>query len=439
MEDQICKHIELEKINNLLFVCKNCSIIGLVNEFTETESKIKLLSKPSSYNIKNEINIYDITKNTINFYMNDENEKEKKSILNLDLYLKFRKKLVKHLFNLCIEINSTYECYYLSILLMDNVVNNLDFVINNYQLDLISTSCFIISRKFIEKDNLKKQNYSSFLTICYSPQKFIKSIDLIIAEIKCLKIIKYNLNIPTSYTILNYVMICGYIFNNEIEKNKIDKIYDECIKILNFCIEQNEIYVNYNPVQIVFGIIYLVRKRYNLKSNIIKYMNDLFDVKFCSIKECIKLISNLYYEINNYNEDKVALFKKDNEIDVNPKKFNKVKYLSQRKNAKTKYKFFSPIIKKRNIYKSIKNIEVGRINRLSSLNLEQIDKNKDNANNIIIIKNDCQKSENFYKVHFFRCNQKKRKNEITELKNPSSHNNSNNQLDPNLCLGKEKN
>ena len=439
MEDQICKHIELEKINNLLFVCKNCSIIGLVNEFTETESKIKLLSKPSSYNIKNEINIYDITKNTINFYMNDENEKEKKSILNLDLYLKFRKKLVKHLFNLCIEINSTYECYYLSILLMDNVVNNLDFVINNYQLDLISTSCFIISRKFIEKDNLKKQNYSSFLTICYSPQKFIKSIDLIIAEIKCLKIIKYNLNIPTSYTILNYVMICGYIFNNEIEKNKIDKIYDECIKILNFCIEQNEIYVNYNPVQIVFGIIYLVRKRYNLKSNIIKYMNDLFDVKFCSIKECIKLISNLYYEINNYNEDKVALFKKDNEIDVNPKKFNKVKYLSQRKNAKTKYKFFSPIIKKRNIYKSIKNIEVGRINHLSSLNLEQIDKNNDNANNIIIIKNDCQKSENFYKVHFFRCNQKKRKNEITELKNPSSHNNSNNQLDPNLCLGKEKN
>ena len=48
-----------------------------------------------------------------------------------------------------------------------------DYVINNYQLDLISTSCFIISKKYIEKDNLKKQNYSSFLTICYSPQKFI--------------------------------------------------------------------------------------------------------------------------------------------------------------------------------------------------------------------------------------------------------------------------
>jgi hypothetical protein len=369
--------------------------------------------------------------------MNDE--KEKKTILNLDLYLKFRKKMVKHLFNLCIEIKSTYECYYLSILLMDNVVNNLDYIINNYQLDLISTSCFIISKKFIEKDNLKKQNYSSFLTICYSPQKFIKSIDLIIAEIECLKIIKYNLNIPTSYTILNYMMICGYIFNNEIEKNKIDKIYDECLKILNFCIEQNEIYVNYNPVQIVFGIMYLVRKRYNLKSNIIKYMNDLFNIKFCSIKECIKLITNLYYENNNNNEDKFAHFKKGNGIDVNTKKLNKVKYVSQRKNGKIKYKCFSPIIKIRNIYKSIKNIEVGNTNRLSSLNLDQIDKNNDNDNNIIIIKNDCQKSENYYKVHFFRCNQKKRKIENTELKNPSSHNNSYNQLDLNLCIGKEKN
>jgi hypothetical protein len=184
---------------------------------------------------------------------------------------------------------------------------------------------------------------------------------------------------------------------------------------------------------------YLVRKRYNLKSNIIKYMNDLFNIKFCSIKECIKLITNLYYEINNNNEDKFAHFKKGNGIDVNIKKLNKVKYVSQRKNGKIKYKCFSPIIKIRNIYKSIKNIEVGNTNRLSSLNLDQIDKNNDNDNNIIIIKNDCQKSENYYKVHFFRCNQKKRKIENTELKNPSSHNNSYNQLDLNLCIGKEKN
>ena len=438
MEEQVCNHIELEKINNLLFVCKNCSIIGLINEVTETETKIKLLSKPSSYNIKNEINIYDITKNTINFYMNDE--KVKKPILNLELYLKYRKKMVKHIFNLCMEINSTYECYYLSILLMDNVVNNLDYVINNYQLDLISTSCFIISKKFIEKDNLKKQNYSSFLTICYSPQKFIKSIDLIIAEIECLKIVKYNLNIPTSYTILNYMMICGYIFNNEIEKNKINKIYDECLKILNFCVEQNEIYIDYDPVQTVFGIIYLVRKRYNLESNIIKYMNDLFNVKFCSIKECTKLISKLYFENNNNNVDKVGYFEKGNGIDVNITKLNKVKYLSQRKKAKTKFKYFSPIIKNRRNYKSIKNTEVGSINRLSSLNLEKIDKNNDIDNSIIIIKNDCHKNfENLNKIHFFRCNQKKRKNEITDLKNSSSHNNTNNQLDLNLYIEKEKN
>ena len=47
-----CKHEELEKISNKLYICKNCSLFGIIKELTTTEAKIKLLSKPFNYNIK---------------------------------------------------------------------------------------------------------------------------------------------------------------------------------------------------------------------------------------------------------------------------------------------------------------------------------------------------------------------------------------------------
>ena len=124
MEDKKeCKH-EFEITNNSIYICKACSLLGIIKEKTPTEIKIKLFSKPFNYNIYNEINIYDIIKNAINYYKNKSElimspYNNNKSIINLDLYLKFRQKLIKHTYNLCKGINSSYECYYLSIILLE--------------------------------------------------------------------------------------------------------------------------------------------------------------------------------------------------------------------------------------------------------------------------------------------------------------------------------
>ena len=66
-ENKCCKHEELENINNKLYICQNCSILGIIKEITPFEIKMQLLSKPNNYNIKNEINIFDLTKNSINY------------------------------------------------------------------------------------------------------------------------------------------------------------------------------------------------------------------------------------------------------------------------------------------------------------------------------------------------------------------------------------
>ena len=293
-----CNHNNLEKLNNGIYICNDCSLIRMIkfnnNEKYNNNNDTKLLvSKNNYYNIKNEINTFQLTKNAINFY-NDHpiksNNKELENIYeqNSLVYLKYRKKLIEHIFNLCREIKAIYECYYLSILLLDILIHKLNYIITNYQLDLFSTICFIISKKFVEKDNMKLEKYSSYLTICHSPQKFINSKDLIISEIQCLKILKYRMNIPTSYTIMQYMFICGIIFENEIDSNNYTNIYDECLNLLSFCINNNEIGFNFNPTLIAFSIIYIIRKKFKLKSEDTFKLFYIYDIKFSQIKECVK-------------------------------------------------------------------------------------------------------------------------------------------------------
>ena len=207
--------------------------------------------------------------------------------------------------NLCREINTTYECYYLSILLLDIVIHKLNYVINNYQLDLFSTICFIISKKFIEKDKMKIEKYNQYLTMCHSPQKFINSKDLILSEIECLKILEYNINIPSSYTIIKYMFICGIVFEDEINLSESSNINEECLNLLLLCINNNEIAFYYNPVIIAFSVIYIIRKEYKFKYMDTLDLFSLFDIKFNQIKECVNLISKLNFDKKNKKSNNI--------------------------------------------------------------------------------------------------------------------------------------
>ena len=327
-----CGHNNLEKINNNIYICKDCSLIRMIEL---NNNKKLLLSKCNDYNIKNEINIFQLTKNAINFYNNYQIKSDNKKLDNIftknsSLYLKYRIKLINHIYNLCSEIKSTYECFFLSVLLLDILIYKLKYQITNYQLDLLSTICFIISKKFVEKDKFKLEDYNSYLTICHSPQKFINSKDLIISEIEILKILNYDLNIPSSYTILKYMFLCGIIFENEIDSINYVNIYDECLDLLSFCNNNNEIGFNFNPVIIVFSIIYIIRKKYKLNNTDTLNLFSIFNIKFCQIKECVKLISNLYFDKND---------KKSTHI-INNKKIIRKSFSQKRINGKKVEKRF---------------------------------------------------------------------------------------------------
>ena len=340
MDNKKCIHNDLEKLNEHIYICKNCSLIRMIELKKNNENKYNskfLLSKDDYYNIKNEINILDLTKNALNmtndfFAFNTEKADIFKN--NSTLYLKFRDKIINHIYNLCSEIKSSYDCFYLSILLLDILIYKLNSTISNYQLDLYSTICFIISKKFIEKDELKREEYNQYLTICHSPQKFINSKDLILSEIECLKLLKYQINIPTSFTIMKYMFICGIIFENEISQNEYSNIYDECLDLLLFCNNNKEIAFYFNPVLIVFSVIYLIRKKYKLKFIDTLDLFSLFDIKFSQIKQCVKLISNLYFnknELKNNNIDNKIIIKRSYSQSKISSEKNRKKYYTPNK------------------------------------------------------------------------------------------------------------
>ena len=421
MMDIICKHNNLEKIDEHIFICEDCSLIRLIkfkkkknNDYTKL-----LLSKDNYYNIRNEINIFHLTKIAINFNYNFNNNNIKNEDIfqkNSNFYLKFRTKLVKHIYNLCSEINSSYECYYLSILLLDILIHKLNYIINNYQLDLFSTICFIISKKFIEKDLMKVEKYNQYLTICYSPQKFINSKDLILAEIECLKILKYQLNIPTSFNIINYMFINGILFEGEIQ-NDYSNINEECLNLLFFCINTNEISFYYNPVLISFSVIYLIRRKYELKITDTLDLFSLFDIKFSQIKECVKLISKLYFDKNNkkssnYKNDKIIIKRSYSQIKKSSNKnrkrsstpnfyFDNNYYLMSIKDYKVERimikeynKFFRHFIRKRKLYdKIVKNSFFNSnnfnnsINRNNNVNIDKYENIFRNITKILFISN----------------------------------------------------
>ena len=88
------------------------------------------------------------------------------------------------------------------------------------------------------------------------------------AEILCLQILEYDLNITTIFDFLNLVLSAGIVLEKEINDfNVLSKIYNDCFYLLNCCFRENDIILEHSLSEIVFSIVYLVRKKNNIIYN----------------------------------------------------------------------------------------------------------------------------------------------------------------------------
>ena len=327
---------------------------------------------------------------------------KEEDLIPINLYYKYRNDIIKFIKEACKYYNASKRCFYLTMNYLDIFFKNVGIEkINFYQIDLITNVCFILAYKFIETFQIYEIEYHSFNTNLDNERKYIKCKDLIIAEINCLKVLEYNLNQISIYEILEMILSAGIVLENEIDKksNKLFKIYEKCFNLLDSCIEKNEIILEYPPTEIIFSIIFLVRKDSNLNLNIDKYFHKMYGIEMKSYSKCIKTIASFFYK--NDNNIIISQNKDKKEEILNIKDINEGLNLSDDGAAKNKLKMknFDPsFCQNKNLYNSedtlLNTNDRYKINCskkvpiLSKKQLEKIEEyNKNKIENIIKLRN----------------------------------------------------
>ena len=464
-----CTHVKFEKSFLSVYSCKKCSTTQLVTLPKVLKKKHKdIFFKPLEYCFNYEINIIELIKNQIHndeknfknykealenisknevntnknleindsFYSNNEQEKSEESSYNsektndendflhsLNIYYKNRKDIITQIKKLCNKHSTSKNCFYLTMTLIEEFFKISDTQkINNYQMDLIINAIFILVYKYIDSDNDFFLNYKSFKTFFYKEKRHIKSNDLKIAEIQCLQILEYNLNILTILNFLELMLSSGIILEKETDNfNIISKTYSECLNLLDFCFNENDIMIQHSMSEIVLSIISLVRKQNNLIFNIDKYFAKIYNIELKKYFNCIKHISSIYYKNENVCNNLFVLNDERKEFLLSNKSEKKFKFDINDNEINGYKRILKPIFKKINNTKFyISNSCDGRT--LSNKNLESYDKknkisilsSKPKSKSIIINQD---KNDTPYNVKIFQYNIKEKDKEIVKKNN----------------------
>ena len=429
-----CSHKKLEKSFCSIYSCKKCSSTQIVSLLKKKNSDI--FYKPLEYCFNYEINMIDLIKSQIkddekNFinYKNDlqnlnnqkpkiydvnddgsfssgkdddedssytslksNNENNNDFLQSLNIYYKNRNKIFYHIKNLCKNFNTSKNCFYLTMTLIEQFFKmSEEREINYYQLDLIITAIFILSFKFTDSDSEFYICYKSFNTCFYKGRRHIKSYDLKIAEVQCLDILEYNLNVLTIYDFIKLLLSSGIVLEKESTNiNVISKVYSECFKLLEFCFEEKDIMIEHSMSDIAFSIIYLVRKKNNLIYNIEKYFNKIYNIELKKYLNCIRHISSQSFKTEKIYNNLFALNdERKNYLFISQKEFKNDKNNENEKNneySDTK-KSLKLILKKREDkiehYLNEGNENNNNISGFKKMNLFLLPKSKSLDNNNI--------------------------------------------------------
>ena len=446
-----CPHIKFEKSSISVYSCKQCSTTQLLTMRKVLKKKHNdIFLKPNEYCFNYEINIIELIKNQIyydekNFknykealenlnrkdldinknneindsiysdkgqekseessYSSEKTKNENDFLYSLNIYYQHRMDILTQIKRLCNKHSRSKYCYYLTITLIEEFFKISDSQkINNYQMDLIINAIFILVYKYIDSDNDFDINYKNFKTFFDKGRKHIKVNDLKIAEIQCLQILEYNLNILTILNFLELLLSSGIILEKETNNfNIITKIYSECLNLLDFCFNEKDIMLQNSMSEIIFSIIYLVRKKNNLIYNIEKYFTKIYGIELKKYINCIKHISSIYYKSENIYKNIFVFNEERKEFLLNNNSEKKFKFDINNNNINEYKNIFKPIFKR-----NIRSFSNKNLNSYDNKNKISFLPSKSKSNSIIINQ---EKNNNPCNIKIFQYNIKEKEKE----------------------------
>ena len=233
----------------------------LENHILNYKNSFPQLKSNDSYKINNYESIDEETHKNILKQMLRKTENLSILLYEKKNYIKRRKSNILLLKQISNEFLLSDRTFHLALLFIDKIFLKIKTV---KLIDVISIFCLILATKFVEEDKNK---------ITSIKQKYLrnKTNNLFFDEFYILTLLDFDYNITTSYDLLEYFLNYKLLFF-ENEKEKVKKklknftIEQLCYAYLNNLIEKN-ILLTLNPIQIVLGIIKLIRKRFGLEPN----------------------------------------------------------------------------------------------------------------------------------------------------------------------------
>ena len=233
----------------------------LENHILNYKNSFPQLKSNDSYKINNYESIDEETHKNILKQMLRKTENLSILLYEKKNYIKRRKSNILLLKQISNEFLLSDRTFHLALLFIDKIFLKIKTV---KLIDVISIFCLILATKFVEEDKNK---------ITLIKQKYLrnKTNNLFFDEFYILSLLDFDYNITTSYDLLEYFLNYKLLFF-ENEKEKVKKklknftIEQLCYAYLNNLIEKN-ILLTLNPIQIVLGIIKLIRKRFGFEPN----------------------------------------------------------------------------------------------------------------------------------------------------------------------------
>ena len=246
--------------------------------------------------------------NLNNNYNMSEEEKSSESIKkSISIYLEKRKTILYYLQKITKALNYSDLIFYQCLFYIDSYFSH-NFTEDYQEKKLLYylVGFFLITSKMKEND-IFEPTFDTFRCIKKNITLHEEKIGLY--EIKCLKIIKYNIFAYSTYDWIYMLIALGFVFDSEIDSMNehdahklIKSIYKSVMKIL-INITTKNIFIKYSPMYKSLSIIQIVREKYlkehNNNSLFISYLN-LFDINIKDYQQCYTEIKE---EINPTNSN----------------------------------------------------------------------------------------------------------------------------------------
>ena len=194
-----------------------------------------------------------------------------------DIYIKNRDIFIYYIKQFSRKVNYSKSIFYSCLHLMDYyLIHELKNEITKRTIALIALGFFLISAKFYETD-IYEPKLNQF---CKVDKDIVISMnEMIINEIKCLKMMDYNIVNYSVYDWLKVLNKVGYVFNNKINKLKFEQIKERQKLLLRRIIHSNILY-SYDSFKIAISIIHISMDNIFFNDKIIEFIfsfSCLFD------------------------------------------------------------------------------------------------------------------------------------------------------------------